>query len=108
MTGRQRSVIDLLYFAGCPSHDRLLPILHGIAAEVGAQLRLRAVETAEAAGAERFLGSPTVRVDGVDVDPGALERDDFGLKCRIYRSEEGQTSMPPTAWIRAALQRATR
>lgn len=73
--------------------------------QAGADLQVRAVETPEAAETERFLGSPTLRVDGVDVDPGAAERDDFGLKCRIYRSDEGQTGVPPEAWIRAALER---
>ena len=40
----------------------------------------------------RFLSSPTVRV-GLDVDPGADARQDYGLTCRIYRdtgSAQGQ------------------
>lgn len=98
-------VVELLYFDGCPGHERLRPVLERLAAEAGGELRLRAVETLEDAEAERFLGSPTVRVDGVDVEPAAGERDDFGLKCRIYRSEEGQSGAPPEAWIRAALAR---
>jgi hypothetical protein len=40
---------------------------------------------------ERFLGSPSVRVEGVDIEPGAGERTDFGLKCRLYRTSEGQS-----------------
>jgi hypothetical protein len=51
-------------------------------AEAGVRedVELRRVETHAAAVAERFLGSPTLRVDGVDVEPGAGERDDLGLK----------------------------
>ena len=101
-------MVELLYFDGCPSHERLLPTVRRLVAEAGAELQVRAVETLEAAEIERFLGSPTLRVNGVDVDPGAGERDDFGLKCRIYRSEEeGQSGVPPEAWISAALDRAT-
>jgi hypothetical protein len=48
------------------------------------------------------LGS-LVRVSGVDVDPTATERDDFGIKCRVYRSAEGVSPRPPEQWIRAAL-----
>ena len=96
--------VELLYFAGCPGHEQLLPVLQQLADRAGAELQVRAVETPEAAEAERFLGSPTVRVNGLDVDPDAGEREDFGLKCRIYRSAEGQSGVPPEAWIRAALE----
>jgi hypothetical protein len=63
----------------------------------------RRLETPEAAESERFLGSPTVRVNGVDVDPTAAERSDFGLKCRIYRSTERASPLPPEHWIRTTL-----
>ena len=97
--------IELLYFDGCPSHEQLLPTVEQLAGRFGAKLQLRRVETADAAERERFLGSPTVRVDGVDVDPSAAGRTDFGLKCRIYRSEAGQSPLPPEQWIRTALER---
>ena len=95
--------LEVLYFDGCPSHDRLLPVLHELAAEHDVALEQLHIETAEQAEQSRFLGSPTVRVDGVDVEPGAQERTDFGLKCRIYRSSEGQSGLPPTEWIERAL-----
>jgi hypothetical protein len=97
--------VELLYFAGCPGYEQLVPAVRALADEAGAQLVLRAVETAEAAEAERFLGSPTVRVDGRDVEPGAGQRTDYGLKCRLYRSSDtGQSPVPPEEWIRAALK----
>lgn len=98
--------VEILYFDGCPSFETLLPRVRAIVAEHGGDpdgIMLRAVETLEAAEATRFLGSPSVRVDGRDVDPTAGQRDDFGLKCRLYRSAEGQSSTPPDGWIRAAL-----
>ena len=54
---------------------------------------------------EGFLGSPSVRINGVDVDPTAAGRTDFGLKCRVYRSDEGHSPLPPEHWIRTALKR---
>jgi hypothetical protein len=96
--------IELLCFDGCPSHKRLLHTVEQIAAQHEAQLELRRVATPEAAESERFLGSPTVRVNGIDVDPTAAERNDFGLKCRLYRSAEGTSPHPPEHWIRAALE----
>ncbi len=99
--------IELLYFDGCPSYEALLPALRELLASEGIedQIELRRVETPEDAERERFLGSPTVRVDGQDVDPGASERGDFGLECRLYRSEDGMSRTPPEPWIRAALER---
>jgi hypothetical protein len=45
-----------------------------------------------------------VRVDGKDVDPGASERGDFGLKCRLYRTDEGASGTPPEQWIVEAIR----
>lgn len=71
---------------------------------IHAAVDLRRVESVEAAEGERFLGSPTVRVDGRDVDPDAGARHDFGLTCRLYRSSEGTSGLPPERWITAALR----
>jgi hypothetical protein len=60
-----------------------------------------------AARRERFLGSPTVRVDGQDVEPGARERDDFGIKCRLYATNDGLRTMPRDEWVLDALARPT-
>jgi len=95
--------VELLFFDGCPNYDRLLPRVRELAEAAGAELVLRQVETPEEAQAERFLGSPTVRVDGRDVDPGAGERTDFGLKCRIYATPEGLRGTPQDDWIVRAL-----
>jgi hypothetical protein len=72
-------------------------------AGVADQIKQRRVATPEAAVEERSLGSPTLRIDGVDVDPGAGEREDFGLKCRVFSTPAGLTGMPDEEWIRAAL-----
>ena len=99
-----RPTIELLYFDGCPSHEQLLPTVEQLADQNGAALQLRRVETPEAAESERFLGSPTIRVNGRDIDPTAAERTDFGLKCRLYRLDDRTTALPPEDWIRAALE----
>jgi hypothetical protein len=98
--------IEVLYFDGCPSHERLLPTVRRLAREGRAQLTLRRVASPEQAEAERFLGSPTVRVDGADVEPGAAIRTDYGIKCRLFRSGGRQLPTLPEQWIRAAIDRA--
>lgn len=95
--------VEVLFFAGCPSFAELLPRVRELTDAAGVELVVRAVETPEAAEHERFLGSPSVRVDGRDVDPAAGRRTDFGLKCRLYRDGDEQMHAPPDAWLQAAL-----
>ena len=97
--------IELLFFVGCPGHERLLLRLRARAEETRPELVLRAVDTPEDAEAQRFLGSPTVRVNSRDVDRGAGQGSDYGHKCRIDRSaDHGQSPVPPENWIRGALE----
>lgn len=87
--------IELLYFEGCPGYERLLPMLKTTmrAAGVQADIELRTITTVAEAERCLFLGSPTVRIDGKDIEPTAAARTDFGLKCRLYRGA-GPTSRP--------------
>lgn len=100
--------IELLYFDGCPSYETFLPRLRRLLGQAGvdAAVRQRRVASDADAQRERFLGSPTLRVDGVDIDPTAKERSDFGVKCRLYPTAEGLQGTPPDQWVLAALQRA--
>jgi hypothetical protein len=100
--------VELLYFDGCPNHDALVPHLRRLldAHRPGTPIELVRVEDMYAAERERFLGSPTVRVNGEDVEPGASERTDFGLKCRLFATPDGLRGTPVDDWLLAALERA--
>lgn len=100
--------IELLYFEGCPGYERVLPILETAtrAEGVDEHVEFRAIETVADAERHRFLGSPTVRIDGEDVEPGAAARSDFGLKCRLYRDADGTAGHPGEELIRQALAHA--
>ena len=100
--------VELLYFDGCPNHEALLPRLRELLAAAGAEskIELRRIESADVAERERFLGSPTVRINGEEVDPGAAERTDFGLKCRLFATPEGLRGVPADEWVLAAVRRA--
>jgi hypothetical protein len=99
--------IELLYFQGCPSHEAFLPRLRELLAQAGVEglIEQREVQSDADAQRERFLGSPTLRVDGVDVDPGARDRTDYGLKCRLYPVAGRLSGAPPDEWVLAALRR---
>jgi hypothetical protein len=64
------------------------------------------IGTADAAQRERFLGSPTVRINGRDVEPEAERRTDYGLKCRLYRASTGLSGQPREELLQAALRSA--
>ena len=100
--------IELLYFDGCPSHEAFLQRLTELLAKAGvtAPVHERRVESDAAAQRERFLGSPSLRVDGVDVEPGADERTDYGITCRLYPTNDGLRATPPDEWVLAAARRA--
>jgi hypothetical protein len=100
--------VELLYWDGCPSHPQALAQLREAMAELGLDadaIDVRHVDTDERAEAEGFVGSPTIRIDGVDVqDPG---EDPTALTCRIYHRRDGRISpLPDPADVRDALQTA--
>jgi hypothetical protein len=105
--GHRRRLVEILYFDGCPNHQETRELVERVSDELGLrpELRLVDVEDEDAARRLRFLGSPTVRVDGRDVEPHADERGDYALACRVYRTESGLAGQPDEAWVRAALQR---
>jgi hypothetical protein len=99
--------VEILYFAGCPNVEQTREMVVAVATAAGVVPELRLTEVRSQAEAERlrFLGSPSVRVDGRDVEPGADERETFALACRIYRADVGVSGRPAEEWLLAALAR---
>lgn len=52
----------------------------------------------------RFPGSPTIRIDGRDVDPTYVDPGDYTPRCRLYRTSEGLRGLPECRWIEDALR----
>ncbi len=100
--------IDVLIFDGCPNIEptlkRVRAAITAAQREEDAIIRVVRIETDEDAQRERFLGSPSVRVDGVDVEQAARARTDFGLQCRVYSVGERLDGAPPVEWIGSALR----
>ena len=89
-------MLEILYWEGCPSYPAALADVRAALVELGLDpsvAQLREVATDDEAVAERFVGSPTVRVDGRDLFPPA--DDPVGLTCRIYRRRDGRVSPTP-------------
>jgi hypothetical protein len=100
--------VELLFWDGCPSHPQALADLRAAMEELGLDpetVLVREVDTDQRAERERFVGSPTIRIDGEDVEPPGDEP--VGLTCRLYRLADGRFSpVPDPATVRAALEHA--
>lgn len=98
-------MIELLYFAGCPHHAEFLPHLQELLDRnnIDSPVQLIEVTDDEEAHRLRFLGSPSLRINGHDVETDADSRSSYGMQCRIYRTLDGPAGTPDDDWILAAL-----
>ena len=94
--------IDILYFEGCPNHERTVELVRGLVRSLGLNATVREVEVGDAAEASRlrFFGSPTVQVNGQDIEPAVRSRADYSFSCRMY----GRAGSPPRELIERALR----
>jgi hypothetical protein len=102
--------VELLWWSGCPSWQEAVRMVRTELAAAGLDpeaLEVREVHTDGEAEREGFVGSPTIRVDGRDVqDPGD---EPVGLTCRVYRLRDGRISaLPDPEDLRDALRPARR
>lgn len=100
--------IEILYFGGCPNHKPAIELVHQVLREVGVSARVVEVNVPDAATAEaaRFLGSPTIRVDGLDVEPGARTAREYALSCRTYFTNGRIEGLPSRELVRQAVKQA--
>ncbi len=89
--------IEFLFWAGCPSHPEARELLDAVLAEqdVTADIEVREIFTQDDAVELAFPGSPTIRVDGRDVDPDGAALPP-SLTCRVYRLPDGRPSPVPS------------
>jgi hypothetical protein len=105
---RRRPVIEVLYVQDCPHYQDTLALVDRVRGELSIDTELRTTLILDQAAAEqaRFAGSPTVRVDGRDVEPGSEPVTEYVFGCRLYRLEHRFAGQPEERWVREALLRA--
>jgi hypothetical protein len=101
-------LVEMLTFEGCPhaalTRERLDDALR--AENARADVTVVEVASPERAQEVRFLGSPSVRIDGEDVEPGADGRSNYGLMCRQYRTGSTSEGVPSVAMLRLSIRRS--
>ena len=107
-TGLQRPLVEILAFPGCPNRAGAIALVERVCAELAsnAEIQVRDICDQQAADQARSLGSPTIRVDGRDVEPGAEQCVEYLHTCRLYQGEYSLRGLPEEAWVRQALQDA--
>ena len=108
MTRKSKGIrVEILAREDCPNRDMAVIVVERVVDEIGvpAEIELVDVVDDEEAAEYRVLGSPTVLVDGRDVDPEPMY-DVFSADDRLYRTPRGPSGWPEAEWIRDALLRA--
>jgi len=97
--------IEVLYVSGCPNYqpavERIQEVL--VSAGVRGEIHGVPVSTESQAKAFRFPGSPTIRINGEDVEPNHTSAP--GLACRLYANFSG---VPSEEVLRLAVSKAKR
>ena len=60
------------------------------------------------AKARRYFGSPTVRVNGMDIEYGDREPEEFATGCRFYNSPDGWQPLPRKELVKRGIEIALR
>jgi len=96
--------IELLYFEGCLSWQTGLKNLKSALQLEAIEAEVNLVNVQDEADAIRleFLGSPSIRVNGVEL--WTEERDAFALSCRVYPTSEGMKGWPTVEMLREKLR----
>lgn len=94
--------IQVLYFTGCPNHEPTVTRIHQVVQRLGINVPIEQVEVTDQDDPAKikFVGSPTVLINGQDIDPAQRDGGSYGFGCRTFAGE----GVPPEAMIEAAIR----
>lgn len=95
--------IEILYFDGCPNHPPAVDRLRSVLAGEGLYVEVIEIEVRDESTAKelKFFGSPTIRVNGLDIEASSRQVTETGFACRCYPG-----GLPSEDMIRAAVREA--
>ncbi|MFQ5788355.1 MAG: hypothetical protein ACE5H1_10305 [Thermodesulfobacteriota bacterium] len=104
-TPRRIAKIGILFIEGCPGVLPTAKYIKEVIAEdaIDAEISLILIETLEDARKLHFAGSPTVRINGVDIETNIKNIKDYGLRSRLYTIYGKKSAYPSKDMIRDAI-----
>lgn len=102
--------IEVLIFDGCPNSESAEKLVREAVAELGIVANVEVVKVVdnEDAVVKRFLGSPSIRIDGKDLEVEEDEFTQYSMRCRVYRQGESQSGVPSPDLLRAKISEAAK
>jgi hypothetical protein len=93
--------VEIFYIEGCPNFQPTVRVVEEALNQRGLSVPVVMTRVGDGDEAARigFLGSPSVRINGLDIDPSARNSTRFGLTCRRY--EDGGGVPSPELILRA-------
>jgi hypothetical protein len=101
-------LVEILVIDGCPHAESAIDVVGTAAARLGIRPIVKLVEVVDlpSAAAHCFVGSPTIRVNGQDVDAASHAGEAPSLACRRYATDRGQGVTPEYRLVHEALATA--
>jgi len=99
--------IGIFFIEGCPCVSAITDYIKEVLAEesVDADISLILIETPEDARRLQFTGSPTVRINGMDIESNMQATKDYGLRSRHYYINGKILDCPTKSMIRDAIKK---
>jgi len=96
--------IEIFFVPGCPNYEPAVERLKKVLASESFRVDVEGVpvNSDEDARALMFPGSPTIRINGNDVEQEQIST--YGLNCRLYAN---RTGIPSEDSLRRAVSKAT-
>ena len=107
-TGGRRPLVEVFITPDCPHRDAAIALAQRVCERWGGTAEVRVIQVPDQQAAERlrFLGSPTIRVNGRDIEPGAEWNLEFVHGCRLYQGAHSLHGLPEEDRLRQALDSA--
>jgi len=100
--------IELLVFDGCPNHEPAEQLIRESVAELSVEADIEVINVVDHddAVAKRFLGSPSIRINGRDLELTEDGDTQYSMRCRVYRTGDKQSGVPAKALLAKRIQEA--
>lgn len=102
--------IEIIVFDGCPNSEPTEKLVRETVGELGIDAEIEVINVIdnEDAVAKRFLGSPSIRINGKDLEVEEDELTQYSMRCRVYRHGGSQSGVPSKDLLKSTISAAVK